>query len=339
MKALKLILRVLLTAALVGALLHFVDWQKVAGALARARLGWMVAAFLLVIVGRAVQAGQLTLILRFVGSTVSWFRVFRAGALGAFYAQITPGGVASAVAKWTDLSAATQNRSRVANAILYHRILLDLQPLLIGAAALAWSNPTGEPILAIATGGLAALGLAGAIALYSRRLPVPLVRLAEAASHRLPGAAGRGVGRLLHDLDAFRGFTMTRHLSAAGVGLLAFGFRVAARLCLIRALGFSVPLTTIIWVDALLIVAFHLPITLSNFGVREGLVIAAFGLHGIPADVAFAYGLLIYACQLPMSLVGGTYQLALIAGWAKMKDETVVQGDSAVLGESAGGAR
>jgi hypothetical protein len=66
----------------------------------------------------------------------------------------------------------------------------------------------------------------------------------------------------------------------------------------------------------------HMPITFGNFGVREGLVVAAFGLYGVPADAAVAYGLLVYSCRLIMALVGGGYQTALIAGWATMRATT-----------------
>ena len=92
-----------------------------------------------------------------------------------------------------------------------------------------------------------------------------------------------------------------------------------------KSLGFHVPLSTIIWVDAILIVVGHMPITIGNFGVREGLVIAAFGLYGVPANVAVAYGLLVYSCRVIMALVGGGYQLALIAGWATMRSQALPQ--------------
>jgi len=320
-KIASLLLRLLATALLLSALLHFVDWRKILQTLARADVIWLIPVYTLVVTRRAVEAGQLTLVLRFAGVSLPWFRVLRASMLASFYSVLTPGALISGLAKWADLSAATGNRSLVVNAMIYNRLLLDLQPLLIGAAALVWTNPTGEPLLPVAACVLAALALSGAVCLFSPRLPAPLGRVASALRGWLPSGLDSRAERLLEDLERFRDFSLLRHAGMAGIGLLAFAIGLTARVFIMKALGFSVPLATIVWVDAILIVTNHVPVTLGNFGVREGLAILVFGLYGVPADVAFAYGLVVYSCRLLLAVMGGGYQLALIAGWTTMKDQ------------------
>jgi uncharacterized membrane protein YbhN (UPF0104 family) len=317
-KTWKTVARLALTAVVVGILLRFVDWREVVSALTGANLAWLVSAYVLVIARRAIEIAQMTRVLRLVSCPIGWFRVFRANALAAFYALFTPGSLIPIAVKWTDLAAATGKRAIVLNAIVYSRLLLDLQPMIIGAAALAWSNPTGEPVFVVAALGFAALGLAFALCLFSPWLS-PVTRLANHAVGRcLPGRLRARLDHLFDELEPFRALPLRRHLSLAALALSGFAVGMVTRLMIMKSLGFTVPLSTLIWVDALLLAASHVPITLGNFGVREGLVMAAFGLYGVPADVAVAYGLIVYSCRHILALVGAGFQLALIGGWAKL---------------------
>jgi len=314
--------RLALTVAVVGTLFHFVDWRLVVSALTGADLAWLLPAYVLVVARRAIEVAQMTRVLRLVGCPVGWWRVFRANALAAFYALFTPGSLIPVAVKWTDLAAATGRRALVLNAIIYSRLLLDLQPMIIGAVALAWANPTGRPLLAVAAAGLAALGVVVAMCLFAPWLEPATRSISNAVGRCLPAGLRTRIDRLLGELEPFRAFSIRRHLSLAAIALLSFAVGIVTRFMLMKSLGFHVPLSTIIWVDAVLIVVGHMPITVGNFGVREGLVVAAFGLYGVPANVAVAYGLLVYSCRLIMALVGGGYQLALIGGWATRRDTT-----------------
>jgi glycosyltransferase 2 family protein len=311
--------RLAFTVVVVGILFHFVDWRHVVSALAGASLVWLLPAYALVVVRRGIEVAQMTRVLRLVGCPVGWWRVFRANALAAFYALFTPGSLIPVAVKWTDLAAATGRRAIVFNAIIYSRLLLDLQPMIIGAAALAWSNPTGEPVVAVAATGLMVLGLAVALCLFSPWLSSATRLATDGFGRCLPVRLRARLDHLLDELEPFRAFPLTRHLSLALVALLGFAVGIATRLMIMKSLGFTVPISTIIWVDAMLLVASHVPITLGNFGVREGLVVAVFGLYGVPADVAVAYGLIVYSCRHILALAGAGYQLALIAGWATMR--------------------
>ena len=59
--------RLELTIAVVGTLLHFVDWRQVLSALIRAELAWLLPAYALVVGRRAIEVAQMTLLLGYVG--------------------------------------------------------------------------------------------------------------------------------------------------------------------------------------------------------------------------------------------------------------------------------
>jgi glycosyltransferase 2 family protein len=315
----KAAVRLVLTVAVVATLFHFVHWRETFATLIGADLAWLLPAYALVVGRRAIEAWQQALVLRFVDCRLAWFRVFRANALAVFYSLFSPGSLVPMAVKWTDLAAATGRRAIVLNAMVYNRSMLDLLPAIIGAGALAWANPTDEPVLAVVACGLAALGLIVAICLFAPGLAQPTRRACAVIGRVLPAGLSRRIDRLLDELEPFRAFPVMRHLALAAIALSSFAVGIVVRVMIMRSLGFTVPLSTIIWVDAILVVAAHAPITLGNFGLREGLAVAAFGLYGVPADVAVAYGLLLYGSRLIMALVGGGYQLALIAGFTTMR--------------------
>jgi glycosyltransferase 2 family protein len=321
-RAWKTAARLALTVAVVAVLFNFVDWRKIVAALARADLAWLALAYGIVIARRGIEAWQQALVLRAVHCPVTWFRVFRANALAVFYTLFSPGSLIPMAAKWTDLAAATGRRAIVLNAMVYNRLMIDLPAVIVGAGALAWANPTGEPLLTVAACGVAGLGVVVAVCLFASWAGRATRRTWDVTRRILPASLRERIDRVFDELEPFRTFPWTRHLSLAAIGLLAFAIGIAVRVMIVQSLGIEVPLSTIIWVDAILVVAAHVPITIGNFGLREGLVIVAFGLHGVPADVAVAYGLLLYGARIMFALVGGSYQLALISGLATMRGGT-----------------
>jgi hypothetical protein len=183
-------------------------------------------------------------------------------------------------------------------------------------------NPTGNPIFAVIAACLAALGLVLAICLFAPWFGQSTRLVGAAIGRFLPTCLRARTDRLLDELAPFQAFPLARHLSLAATSFSSFTVGILVRVMIMKSLNFDVPLLTIIWVDALLAVTSHVPITIGNFGVREGLVVAAFELYGVPADVAVAYSLLIYGCRIPLALIGAGYQLALVAGLTSMRSKS-----------------
>lgn len=306
------------------ALLHIVQFRRVINVLAGADFRWLLAVYGFALTRRGLEAHQLSLIFRYLGYAIGWFRVFRANSLAVFYGMFVPGAVAS-VAKWTDLTAVTKSSATVLNAIVYNRFLLDLQPIFIGAAVLLWKNPTGEPLLVAAACFMALFALILALCIYSPQLTLPLLGKIQTAFSRASVKIGIYLNGIVKKLCAIQTFPISRHLKLSLFGFAAFGLGICARVSIMKALGFHVPVTTIIWVDAVLIVAGHIPLTISNLGVREGLIVAVFGLYGISSEQAFAYGLLVYSCKLLFAILGGIHQFALVLEAGKKRTVTISQ--------------
>jgi uncharacterized protein (TIRG00374 family) len=317
-KLLEVLLRFGLTLLVMGALLQIVQIREVLNVLIGADLFWLLLVYVLVSVRRIFEAVQLSFIFHYLGHSIGWFRVFRANALGQFYGMFTPGAIAS-VAKWADLTGVTGSAAAVINAVVYHRFLLDLQPITIGAFILMWENPTGEPLLVAAACVLAVFALMLAFCLYSPRFSLLLLEKVHVRIVSVSKKIGTPLGNVITKLRVVQEFPFFRHVKLSLFSFLSFSMGIGVRISIMKALGFNVPITTIVWVDAILIVTNHLPITVSNFGIREGLAVVAFGMYGVPYEQAFAYGLLIYSCRVFIAVIGGLHQMVLVLGLGKYK--------------------
>lgn len=317
-KIIKYLLRFSLTVLIMGALLQTVKVRGVLNAFMGVDIFWLLLIYILVLARRLLEATQMSFILHYHGYLVGWFRVFRANALAFFYGMFTPGAIAM-VAKWADLTSVTGSGATVFNAIVYNRFLLDIQPILFGAIVLLLKNPTGEPLLVAAACLMAILALTTAFCLYSPRIGLPILKKIQTVVLRVSGKIGSLLDSIVQNLAIVQAFPISRHFKMSLIGFAAFTIGICTHLAIMKSLGFQVPVTTIVWVDAVLILASHIPVTISNFGIREGLVVTAFGLYGIAGEQAFAYGLLLYSCKLFIAIVGGFHQLMLVFGLGKTK--------------------
>ena len=133
----------------------------------------------------------------------------------------------------------------------------------------------------------------------------------------LVAAANRGIGRRLASRDGWRRFVSAVHLgldqfrthpaAAASVLLVGFAYQlvlVLAALMAAKALGVDVGPTALLAFFPAVAIAQVLPIGISGLGVREGAFVLFLHPLGVPAEQAIALGLLLYALNLVVSLLG-----------------------------------
>jgi glycosyltransferase 2 family protein len=133
----------------------------------------------------------------------------------------------------------------------------------------------------------------------------------------LVAAANRRIGRRLATRDGWRRFVSAVHLGldqlrthpAAAAWVLVVGFAyqlvlVFAALMAAKALGVDVGPTALLAFFPAVAIAQVLPIGISGLGIREGAFVLFLHPLGVPAEQAIALGLLLYALNLVVSLLG-----------------------------------
>jgi hypothetical protein len=226
--------------------------------------------------------------------------------------------IASA-AKWANLSSATNNKSVVINAIVYNRLVILVPPLIIGAVALAWENPFPDSLLEEGVTLLALAGIVAVICIFHPKYGAATDRFARKLFGSLPLKIKNLVETVLDALQPFRRFQLRDHISIYSVGILSMVMNFAVFACAVKAVGLEIPFLTQAWTMALLLSSRQVPITLSNLGIREGILMVVLSNYGVDLEISFTLGLIIFSYSIVMALIGLLYQISLTLGLSDSK--------------------
>jgi uncharacterized membrane protein YbhN (UPF0104 family) len=312
-------LKVFLTIAIFGLLLWIIGWREIAETIAGVNLRWLLIMYFFNICARIIEAYQMKILLLKSDAIVSFARIFLANSLAALYALLLPGDLISAGAKWANLSAATGKKALILNAIIYNRFAILLIPLLFGVLTLILQNPFPETIIAESASVVGILVVSFALVFYH---PLPgnyFDRFIGSFFSRFPLLIREKANNMITALQKIRSFKLRDHLTIIMISSAIFGLNFAAFFCGAKTLGLTAPISTLVWIYAVLIMLRQLPITIGNLGVREGLLIVILNLYNITSETAFSLGLILFTNHLLFGLVGAGYQLSLNFGWTRWK--------------------
>jgi hypothetical protein len=291
------IVKLALSAALLGVLFVETDVRDMAGAVASATPGWLALALLANLASQAVSAYRWWLLTTAVGFDASPWRVMTFYFSGMYLNLFGPGTVTGDVGRSLFL-AGGQRRALALTTVVAHRAIGFIALIWICAAAMLATHALPLPPL---VRGLAALAIPATLVgwLAGPRLAARLLP----PQHR--------VRRLVeHDLAPYwrdRILLVASLALAAVVHVLQIGGQIAVG----HALGLQLP-GAVFWVMAPLLNAIStLPFSLSGVGVREAGYWYALPQLGVTPGAAVAVGLLTSAivlvtglCGLPFFLLG-----------------------------------
>jgi uncharacterized membrane protein YbhN (UPF0104 family) len=267
-------LKLALAVGLLVLVASLVGWGEILATLATVQLGWVVAGWSIALVGRVMDAYQLRLVLRRVGTSIGTRRILLANSLAIMYGTVLPSDSLASAAKLANLFAATRDGSAVLNAFVYNRQIHLLPWLLAGAAAVSIHDPLGQPWLAPLAIGCALLGLGVMGVLYHPATGHSVdAAIRAAASRFLSDRLYDKVDRGLHPMAALRQRSPSFHVlvflwSALTASVYLIGF-----LAMARAAGVQAPLFLLIWTRAVIVFLRQLPISFNGLGIREATLV------------------------------------------------------------------
>ncbi len=288
-------LKIALSLALVAWLMTRVDLAQVGAVMADVDpVGLGLATLAIVALVGPLSAWRWMSVIQAQGGAMPLRRALSLVMTGWFVNQFVPTGLGGdALRAW----GARQDGASWEAAI--HGVLLDR---LLALAAMVVIVVVGWPVLSpllLAPGarvGVALLlaGCAAALALVALSDRLRLERL-HATLARVTGVAPACRALLLSPRTP-------RAVLAAVLTHFSLGFVVWL---IARALGMNLPLLQVLMLMPLVLLIAMVPVSIAGWGVREGVMIVAFGLLGVPAARAFALSVLFGLSLLVAALPGG----------------------------------
>jgi uncharacterized membrane protein YbhN (UPF0104 family) len=312
-------IRIVLTVLILALLIRAIGWQRIRPALEETQFRWLFVMYFMSLCAMIANASMTRSLLARVHLRVTLRRVMLANALSTFYTLILPGDVLAGIAKWADLSAATGDKPRVLSTLVFSKIALALPPLVIGTAALALQNPLESIRLPIAAGVLTVAIVVGSALLLNPKTGRVFDDIVLRLARITPQFIQTRIQSVLTALNEFRGLRISDHLIVYSLSLCAFFLGIAGFASAAAAAGVVIPVATLLWVAMILFVTRLLPITLSNLGIREGVVIASFGLFGVAPASALLVGLILFTNTIVIAFFGAAYQMAVANGWVEWR--------------------
>jgi uncharacterized membrane protein YbhN (UPF0104 family) len=269
-----------------------------ARAVASVSLGYLALVLALVAVDRTVMIYRWVLLLGASGVTIAAGAAARIFLVSSFVGSFLPAGVGGDAARAYGLHRITAQGSEALASVVVDRLLGVLSLVVMGIVGLlAWAPAQGRDwrvVLAIA--GLAA-GVAAAF--WMDRLARVFL---PAAAH----ARGGILGRLLRISDA-----ISRYRSRGGVlghvmiwSIVVQLLRITQAYYLGLGLGLTVPYAYYLLFMPVGLLMLLLPISISGFGVPQGVIVWLLQPRGVPDETSFALSLLIVLTGLAGNLPG-----------------------------------
>jgi uncharacterized membrane protein YbhN (UPF0104 family) len=304
----RLLFTTVMTVFIAWLLFDNVSWDGVGEVLATIRWPWIAAMSATALFRTFIDSVQMKMTLRHLKLRVGVGKIFLSNALSSFYGLVLPGAVVSRGAKWGVLTSATGKGSAVLNAMIYNGMIQLVPVMLVGSAAMLMEQPFPGTGMTEATLALTAATIVALFVLYHPTVGERAAVLLGAIFRRLPAFVEKRGRTLLDSLRDFQQFRWEWHglsLAVAATGMacalvrMFFGF---------QALHIELSPLRIAWIFIFLHVLRLLPITIGNFGIREGFLMVALGGFDVPQETAISLGLLMYTDRLVLALIGACYQ-------------------------------
>ncbi|MEP7118309.1 MAG: lysylphosphatidylglycerol synthase transmembrane domain-containing protein [Acidobacteriota bacterium] len=289
-------LRLGVTAAILWWLSSRIDMRAAAAAVASVSLPHLALVLALVALDRAVMIGRWLLLLRAAGIAVSTRVATRLFLVSSFVGSFLPAGVGGDAARAWGLSQLTAKLGDALASVVVDRVLGVLALAAMGAVGLAVATPGGSTlrvIAAVAVVGLACVGAFWGDAVL--RWVVP--------SHRHGGPVTRRVLRLADAVARYRDHRGAL-ASVMAWSMVVQLLRITQAYVLGLGLGIHVPFSYYLLFMPLGLLVLLLPISVSGFGVPQGVIVWLLRPVGVPDALSFALATLIVLTGLAGNLPG-----------------------------------
>ncbi len=297
-RLLGVVLRLALSAALLGYLLSRLDRQVLGDAISGVpAVGWLLAV-LVYLLSQVVSAVRWAGLARPIGFHIGWLRFGQLYFEGMFFSLCLPSSIGGDVVKALRLGGDGRGRILAGCTVLADRLAGLVAVVLIGLTALAQRTYSLSPVQT----GLVAIALS-AMALAATRIGFAVLHW--------PGNRIADDHPLTHFLQRLLPYHRHPYVfwTAIGWSAIVQGLNVVTVMVLGDALGLELPLVAYCIAVPVVALLTVLPISLNGVGVREGGLVWILSTYGVSEAHGVALGLLWLSVSVVTGLIGGLVYL------------------------------
>ncbi len=322
-KTIAVVLKFGVSGALIWFLFTKIDLDAAFLRVQEANIGSLVLAVVVFLFQILICAFRWRSVILAIRSEMEFKTVFRLFYIGAFFSQTLPSSVGGDAVRMYKVYRCGQTLRQAVNGVMLERAATVIALVLVVIAV----QPFFLPRVDAATAGLMGTGVAivGVVMAAGLGLLLVLDRVLGFLPHAVSGwRLVRGLAALASDarlVFLVPGRTIrVLGWSAAGHVNVTFGAFLIA-----TALGLNITFVDSLALVPPVLLVMTVPVSIAGWGVREGAMVAMFGLIGVPAEGAMVMSILFGLAAALSSLPGGVLWLASGDRAADMtipKDET-----------------
>jgi hypothetical protein len=308
-KRIPLILRLVISAGLLGLILSSIPATQLTPTLQGVRPWPFLAALALVPCMVYLAATQTKVLTDRQGLTLTVAQIFRVTFATAFYGLVLPGAILGGAVRWYKFSKQDKKPAQALAAIISSRVMNTL--ILAAAGLICWaSDPAArQNMLYGIVLGTVILGLCCVYVLFFRRRHAEALTSLLRQQSVIPEFMHAKLAKVLRAMAEFQGLPGFTVLIMVGVFAMYQFLGITSFYLLAQALPVDLSFSNVGWVRTYVFLITALPISILGIGVREGALILMLQAYGISPAVAVAYSLLILSRTLFTAMVGGIIEL------------------------------
>ncbi len=267
----------------------------------RIPLQYLVLAFGLQLLMRALMAMQLQWLLRVRSVSIHLYTLFTISLITVFYGLVLPGEVASSGIGWHKLRRAGSEGATALAVIVVARLVNLIVLVVVGTIFWLGDGRMQEYQIGV----FLLLMLVGICASYWL-LTVESQRLSRFPLPQWLQTSRRRFVKVLTELQGLPvSSKITIFLLSAALHLVG----IASHVVFAQAVGLTLSIWTIGWIRSVALTLGLLPLSLAGFGIREASFITLLYSYGATMEQAFTYSILVVLVTLGTGLLGAGHEI------------------------------
>lgn len=306
-----LVLRIVVSVAILAVIGWRVEWGKLARIASTMDPLWLAAAFATFGPMLAMCSWRWQILLRVQDITISWWHAFQLVLVGQFFNCFLLGATGGDVAKIYYATRTAPHKKAAAGLSvivdrLYGLVVLLVIALFLCIAQFKFLTARADTSVAV----YFTLAVAAGMVVFGL-VSIKLVAIRSAMQARGWWEKLPAHGVLDHLVDAYNryGNAWRENGAACAISVVNHSCGLLLAYCIARSLHLDVPFWPFLSILPILNLIIAVPISVSGFGVREGMSVILFGLLGWSKEHAITFSLAFFSVNLFWGLVGSVFYM------------------------------